>query len=164
MDLEKLKNLITISIKYKDQGHWESQEPMDPENNFGFLYCVCNKNANKYYIGMKQYKRGGKKTRARKVKGKTVRKTNEKYGTPSNWKDYTTSSEELKKDFSKDKKVFAFLCIKEYKTKGGLVYAEANLQHKLDVMISVDKKTGEKLYYNKAVAAIRFVPKEHYIL
>jgi hypothetical protein len=138
---------------------------MDSEKNFGFLYCVYNKQDKKYYIGMKQYKRGGKKTRARKLKnGKTVRKTNEKYGSPSNWKDYMTSSTELQGDVvTKGKKVFAFVCIKEYKTKGGLVYAEANLQHKLDVMISVDKK-GEKLYYNKAVAAIRFVPKEYYNL
>jgi len=164
MTLLKINNLILSGLIFNDQGHWKSQKPMDPEKNFGFLYCVYNKSANKYYIGMKQYKRGGKKTRARKIRGKTVRKANEKYGTPSNWKEYTTSSEELKKDFSKDKKVFAFLCIKEYKTKGGLVYAEANLQHKLDVMISVDKKTGEKLYYNKAVAAIRFVPKEYYNL
>jgi hypothetical protein len=44
------------------------------------------------------------------------------------------------------------------KTRGGLVYAEAHFQHKYNVLTEADK--NGRLWYNKQIPAIKFIPKE----
>jgi len=142
----KLKDTYII---FKEQGHWASPFPMNYQDNFGFLYLICNNNTKKYYIGIKQYKIEGKKR-------------HKNYGKQSNWKVYKGSSTTVKEDMevmSTDN--FSFFCLQEYKTKGGLKYGEANLQHKLDVLVSVNSK-GERNFYNNSIEMIRYIPKEYY--
>jgi len=50
--------------------------------------------------------------------------------------------------------------IRQLETRGGLVYYEANAQHRLDVMLSKLPGLGDREYYNGAIAGIRFIPKE----
>jgi hypothetical protein len=93
------------------------------------------------YIGKKQFYHGGKK------RSKT-------YGKEMAWRTYVGSSSHVKKDIAKyGKENFNFEIVDLYKTKGGLYYAEAYLQMVCECMTS-DK------FYNKQIAAIRFVPKE----
>jgi hypothetical protein len=130
----------------KDIGHWEFHRDFDNEEYFGFIYCVKNKVTNQYYIGKKQFFRLGLK------KSKT-------YGKEMLWRNYTGSSVTLNKDIKKlGKKNFSFEIIDLYKTKGVLYYAEAYVQMSLDVMTRrlPDGKTPQ--FYNRQIAAIRFVP------
>ena len=56
---------------------------------------------------------------------------------------------------------FHFLILQVYKTRGGLVYGEANMQHKLDTLTQTDKN-GDRVWYNKQIGSIKFIPKEYY--
>jgi hypothetical protein len=129
-------------------GHWKSKAKFNPCDYFGFLYCIHNTETNQFYWGKKQFFHGGKK------KSKT-------YGKEMSWRTYTGSSEHLKKDISlygHDK--FVFEIVDLYKMKGGLYYAEAFAQMVSESMTEKleDEKTPR--FYNRQIAAIRFVPKE----
>lgn len=131
-------------MKYK-YGHWVSDVKVNPEEHFGFVYlihCLIN---NKKYIGKKQFHAYRKKKKLKET----------------NWQSYTSSSDELNQDIKNFKKNnFKFIILGVYKTRGGLVYAEANLQHKYDVLTETDK--NGRLWYNKQIPAIKFIPKEFY--
>lgn len=135
-------------------GHWVSLcGEINPEKLFGFVYVVYNKAHNRFYIGKKQFFSVTKK----KIVGKVRRKTCIK---DSDWLRYLTSSEYVKKDIEElGKDNFEFFIIETYETKSGLVYAEANLQHKFDVMQKAVDSDVRK-FYNANVAAIKFLVKE----
>lgn len=128
-------------------GHWEYPYKFDPEDWFGFVYCIENKSTNQFYIGKKQlYHRGKKKSRT--------------YGKEMSWRTYVGSSEIVKADIKLyGKNSFKFEIVDFYKTKGGLYYAEAYLQMLSDSMTEY-KSNGLPRFYNRQIAAIRFVPKE----
>ena len=135
-----------------DIGHWSWGNPQPSSLNlnewFGFVYCIENLVTKQFYIGKKQLFHGGKK------KSKT-------YGKEMAWKSYVGSSTSLKKDIKKyGKSKFNFEIVDLYKTKGGLYYAEAYLQMLSDCMTEylLDHKTPR--FYNRQIAAIRFVPNE----
>jgi len=112
------------------------------------LYCIQNLETNQFYWGKKQFFHGGKKKSAT-------------YGKEMTWRTYTGSSEHLKKDinlYGHDK--FKFEVVDVYRTKGGLYYAEAFCQMVSESMTEMldDEKTPR--FYNRQIAAIRFVPKE----
>jgi hypothetical protein len=131
-----------------DIGHWECSTAFKPENWFGFVYCIENLTTKQYYIGKKQLWHGGKK------KSKT-------YGKPMSWKTYVGSSTTLKKDISKYGKAnFKFEIVDLYNTKGGLYYAEAYLQMLCDCMTEYLEDGKTPRFYNRQIAAIRFVPSE----
>lgn len=133
-------------------GHWSiyGNLPKDFEvkDYFGFVYIIKNNHTEQYYIGKKQFQHhGSKKSRH--------------YGREMNWRNYTGSSAALNADIKKyGKDNFKFLMIDLYKTKGGMYYAEAYLQMILGCMTEYlsDKQTPR--FYNRQIAAIRFVPKE----
>lgn len=132
-----------------DLGHWNYSYKVDPEQWFGFIYCIENKVTNQFYIGKKQLKHGGKR------KSKT-------YGKPMSWKNYTGSSTTLNSDIKEyGKPNFRFDIVDFYKTKGGLYYAEAYLQMLSNSMTEYLKDEKTPRFYNRQIAAIRFVPKEH---
>ena len=144
---------------YDSQGHWDSAFPMDPNKYLGFIYLVTNLLNGKKYVGKKNYKHGGK-TYHKRADGS--KQTNYRKGTDTNWRDYTGSSEDLNADieeFGIDN--FEFRVIREYKTRGGLHYAECNLQHKRNVLTAT-LPNGERAYYNKTISAVKFLPKEYY--
>nr|DAJ98569.1 MAG TPA: GIY-YIG nuclease superfamily protein [Caudoviricetes sp.] len=139
-----------------EYGHWISLcGEIDPAKYFGFVYLVYCKKTGQYYLGKKQFNNVSKK----KVAGKTRRKVVTK---ESDWLTYQTSSEYIKKDIETfGKKEFDFYIVQPYYTRGGLVYGEANLQHKFDVMTKrIDSKL--RLFYNANIAAIKFLTKETY--
>lgn len=127
-------------------GHWEYHDKIDVDNSFGFVYLITNLLNGKRYLGKKQFHSYKKKKRVSETK----------------WREYTGSSTELNDDIKKmGKKNFHFLILQVYKTRGGLVYGEANTQHKLDTLTQKDKN-GERLWYNKQIGSIKFIPKEYY--
>lgn len=136
-----------LSHKY-DLGHWEFDRDFDSDDYFGFLYCIQNKITNQFYFGKKQFTHRGKK------KSKT-------YGKEMKWRTYTGSSKHLNDDIKKyGKENFRFMMVDLYKTKGGLYYAEAWAQMSCEAM-TARLECGEiPRYYNRQIAAIRFVPKE----
>jgi len=147
--------MITLTCQKKstmpmltDKGHWEYNKKFDPSEWFGFVYCIENLTTKQYYIGKKQFWHGGKK------KSRT-------YGKAMTWKTYIGSSKALKQDINKYKKDnFRFEIVDLYKTKGGLYYAEAYLQMLSDCMTEYLPDNVTPRFYNRQIAAIRFVPKE----
>jgi len=126
---------------------WEVsfEEDLDPKRFFGFLYIVYNKKTKQKYVGRKQFKRYSKK----KAVGYT------------DWKTYKGSSKYLHqaiKDYGLTN--FRFVIIHQYETRGGLTYAEANAQHKLDVLTNKLDSQEEREYYNRQIGGIKFIPKE----
>ena len=123
--------------------HWLGETP-NPDKYFGFIYYIHNDVTGKGYIGKRQYHRWSK----RKKVGE------------QNWHYYTGSCTPLNKDIKKmGREHFTFVMIEQYYTRGGLVYAETNLQHKLDVLTK-KLPDGERAFYNSMIGGIKFVPKE----
>ena len=127
-------------------GHWEYHTTIDVDNSFGFVYLITNMITGRKYLGKKQFHSYRKKKRVAETK----------------WQNYTGSSVELNQDIKNMRKSnFHFLILQVYKTRGGLVYGEANMQHKLDTLTDTDKD-GDRNWYNKQIGSIKFIPKEYY--
>lgn len=125
--------------------HWVGRKP-DPNKYFGFIYVITNLVTGKKYVGKKQYHRW--------VKGKK--------GKESDWRFYTGSSKWLHRDirkYGKDK--FEFRIYRNFETRGGLVYAECNYQHKWNVLTELLEGSTERAWYNAMIGAIKFIPKEY---
>ena len=148
MTTSKLKKKYTKPLLKDELGHWISKTNINPSESFGFLYCIQNTETNQFYWGKKQFFHGGKK--------KSVT-----YGKEMTWRTYTGSSVHLKADIAKqghDK--FKFEIVDVYKTKGGLYYAEAYSQMVSESMTEMLEDNKTPRFYNRQIAAIRFVPKE----
>lgn len=157
MDIDQLREHIMSCKIQEDQGHWLSKDPMGSMDSFGFIYCVLHKSKKKLYIGKKNYQIGGRKTKT--VKGRRVKNT--RFGADTGWRKYSTSSQEIKAVLAEDGMGdFGFYHLYDFKTKGGLHYAESNLHHKLNVL-TARVHDDERLFYNKAIGATRYIPKEY---
>lgn len=123
--------------------NWKGVKP-NPHEYFGFIYIIHNKVDDKLYLGRKQYHRYVKK----------------KKGNESDWRKYKGSSKNVHADMVKHGlDNFDFYIIGNAKTRGGLVYSEANLQHKYDVLTQIDSK-GERRWSNGQIGSTKFIPKE----
>ena len=123
--------------------HWTGRKP-NPKKYFGFVYQITNKITGQIYLGKKQYHRWTK----RKIVG------------PNKWEYYAGSSKYLTKDIKTlGKENFEFKILKNFETRGGLVYGEANLLHKKDALTKRNSD-GDRVYYNRQIHAIKFIPKE----
>lgn len=138
------KNPKILYSNGDDVGHWTWKDPSckpDPNVYFGIVYQITNLHNEKKYIGRKnfwEYKNG-------------------KRFKESNWRTYQGSNSALAKDIRVlGAEKFSFEILGQYRSRGAVIYAEANLQHKLDVLTS--KTKGVKDYYNARIDAIRFVP------
>lgn len=69
-----------------------------PENIVGFVYQITNLTNNRKYIGKKLAKFSKTKTRVVKLKSGEKRKKKIRTKEDSDWREYWSSSEELKKD------------------------------------------------------------------
>ena len=135
-------------LSKNDIGHWEYSQKFDPSQWFGFVYCIENKATSQFYVGKKQFFHLGKK------KSKT-------YGKEMAWRGYVGSSTAVKVDIKRyGVNNFNFEIVDLYKTKGGLYYAEAYLQMLSDSMTERLSDNITPRFYNRQIAAIRFVPKE----
>ncbi|NDB81397.1 MAG: hypothetical protein EB127_01420, partial [Alphaproteobacteria bacterium] len=103
-----------------DLGHWILAEGVNlTEDTFGFIYEIFNTVTGKKYIGKKQCK---SKLKRKPLKGKKNKRIEIK---ESDWKVYTSSSNELNADivkYGKDK--FIFKILKPCKSKWELAYFE----------------------------------------
>jgi hypothetical protein len=133
-------------------GHWKvyNKHPsyFDNEKYFGFLYCIENKITNQFYIGKKQFFHHAKRS-------------SKLYNKEMNWRSYTSSSLQLNKDIKEHgKNNFDFIIVDLYKTKGGLYYSEVYSQVVLNCLTERLEDNITPLFYNRQIAAVRFIPKE----
>lgn len=106
-----------------------------PENYYGFVYLITNNVTGKKYIGKKLFWF----SKIKKVKGKRKRVKEE-----SDWKDYWSSSDEVKKDvqqygeenFTRE---ILYMCV----NKGSCNYLEAREQMDRRVLESQDYYNGQ---------------------
>lgn len=121
-----------------DLGHWQLKSQLEWDNNaFGFVYLITNLTNNKKYIGCKMLQ---KVIKRKPLKGKK----NKRYETvESDWKTYTSSSNELNKDIeSLGKENFKFEIIDFAYSKSHLKYLEAKYQFDNDVLLSENWYNG----------------------
>jgi len=121
-----------------DTGHWILEENVTiDENTFGFIYEITNTVTNKKYIGKKQCQ---SRIKRKPLKGKTRNRIDYK---ESDWKSYTSSSndlnEELKK-YGKDK--FIFKILRTCDSKWALAYFEIKEQIDKDVLFKEEYHNG----------------------
>ena len=120
-----------------DLGHWEGVLEENIDLPCGFIYKITNLTNDKKYIGKKQCQSIRKRP---PLKGKK-NKRHEKIET--DWKTYTSSSNELNKDLEelgKDK--FKFEILRWCDSKWELSYYEARLQFNEEVLLRDDYYNG----------------------
>lgn len=114
-----------------DLGHWTTNIPYDDTKcYFGFIYRITNTVNGKIYFGKKQI------TKIKKLKPLKGRKNKRHFAGESDWKTYTSSSNEVNADIAllgKDK--FKFEIIRLCGSKFELAYFEAKLQFENDVLL-----------------------------
>ena len=114
-----------------DLGHWKTNLAVDINHlPYGFIYIITNTVIGKRYIGKKQMKS------VKKLKPLKGRKNKRHFDIETDWKTYTSSSNELNADiqsFGKDK--FTFEIVKLCESKFELAYFEAKLQFEHDVLL-----------------------------
>jgi hypothetical protein len=92
----------------------------DPGDNYGFVYIITNNTDSRKYIGKKFFW---------SLKRKQVNKVRKRYKVESDWRDYWSSSDELKADIDRlGKENFTREIIHLCKTKGVTNYWEAKEQ------------------------------------
>jgi hypothetical protein len=121
-----------------DVGHWVLSEGLLIENStFGFIYEITNTVLNKKYIGKKQCT---SRIKRKPLKGKTRNRIDHK---ESDWKSYTSSSNELNEDIQKyGKDKFIFKIIKICNSKWALAYYEIKEQLDQNVLLSDNYYNG----------------------
>lgn len=121
-----------------DIGHWQLNEDISVTSDFfGFIYEITNTVNGKKYIGKKQCH---SRLKRKPLKGK---KRNRIDYIDSDWREYTSSSNELNndiKEFGKDK--FIFKIIKICNSKWALAYYEIKEQIDKDVLLRDDYYNG----------------------
>lgn len=121
-----------------EHGHWILNESIIiDERTFGFIYEITNNILNKKYIGKKQCI---SRIKRRPLKGKTRNRIDHK---ESDWKTYTSSSNELNLDIEKyGKDNFTFKIIKACGSKWELAYEEIKEQISQNVLLRDDYYNG----------------------
>ena len=120
-----------------DLGHWEGVLEESTDLPYGFIYKITNLTNDKKYIGKKQCQSIRKRP---PLKGKK-NKRHERIET--DWKTYTSSSNELNKDLEQlGKDNFKFEILRWCDSKWELSYYEARLQFKEEVLLRNDYYNG----------------------
>jgi hypothetical protein len=121
-----------------DFGHWINCTSLNVEElPYGFIYLIENKVTNKKYIGKKQIKS------VKKLKPLKGKKNKRHFDVETDWKTYTSSSNEVNSDIEKyGKDNFSFSIIKFCDSKSELAYFEAKLQFEENVLLREDYYNG----------------------
>jgi len=121
-----------------DSGHWLLNDGVIMlDDTFGFIYEITNIVNNRKYVGKKQCT---SRIKRKPLKGKKWNRIDHK---ESDWKTYTSSSNELNEDiikYGKDK--FIFRVLRTCDSKWALAYYEAKEQFDRDVLFRDDYYNG----------------------
>jgi len=121
----------------KELGHWEGILEESTSLPYGFIYKITNLTNDMKYIGKKQCKSIRKRP---PLKGK---KNKRRYEIETDWKTYTSSSNQLNKDLEViGKENFKFEILRWCDSKWELSYYEARLQFKEEVLLRDDYYNG----------------------
>jgi len=119
-------------------GHWTLAEGVAiTDDTFGFIYEITNTINKKKYIGKKQCK---SRLKRKPLKGKKNKRIEIK---ESDWREYTSSSDNLNGDiemYGKDK--FLFKILKTCGSKWELAYFEIKEQLEREVLLRDDYYNG----------------------
>ena len=123
-----------------DLGHWTTKLKIEQENlPYGFIYVITNNVNDKKYFGKKQMKS------VKKLKPLKGRKNKRHFDIETDWKTYTSSSNELNADIQKyGKDKFTFEILSWCKNKSDLSYEEMK-------QIILANALYDKDYYNEYV-------------
>jgi hypothetical protein len=121
-----------------DTGHWVLNEGVElTEETFGFIYEITNNVTGKKYIGKKQCQ---SRIKRKPLKGKTRNRIDFK---ESDWKSYTSSSNDLNEEIKKyGKDEFVFKILRTCDCKWALAYFEIKEQIDKDVLFRDDYHNG----------------------
>lgn len=121
---------------YSNIGHWEYNDNI-PIDTYGFIYCIENKTTGKKYIGKKQI------LRVKKLKPLKGKKNKRHVIQETDWKIYTSSSNELNDDIKKyGKDNFKFSILRLCSCKWELAYYEAKEQFDAGVLLNENFYNG----------------------
>jgi len=121
-----------------DIGHWILEESVVvSENTFGFIYEITNTVTGKKYIGKKQCQ---SRIKRKPLKGKKRNRIDYK---ESDWKEYTSSSNDLNNEIEKyGKDKFIFKILRTCDSKWALAYYEIKEQIDRDVLFKDEYHNG----------------------
>jgi hypothetical protein len=114
-----------------DLGHWTTNEPVDSNNlPYGFIYRITNTVNSKVYFGKKQIKS------VKKLKPLKGKKNKRHFDIETDWKTYTSSSNDVNVDINLlGKEKFKFEILRFCDSKFELAYYEAKIQFENDVLL-----------------------------
>ena len=115
-----------------------------PEDCVGYVYCIENLTNNRKYIGKKLAKFAKTTYKTVQLKNGTKQKKKIRSKIDSDWQEYWSSSDELKKDIAllgkeNFKREILFYC----KSKSACTYIEARIQFERKVLESDDYYNGQ---------------------
>jgi hypothetical protein len=120
-----------------DLGHWQLKTEFIPNKPYGFIYIITNNINSKKYVGKKQILTNKKRP---PLKGKKNKRSNI---VETDWKTYTSSSNELNNDIKLyGKENFTFEILKFCSSKSELAYYEAKEQFDREVLLKEDYYNG----------------------
>lgn len=119
-------------------GHWEYTEPFKADDYVGFIYLIKCKSTGQFYVGRKNFHSVVTKPPLKGFKRKR------KIKSESNWKEYTSSSNEVNNLIEERGTTnFTFDILRLCKTKSEMSYYEVHYMIHLESMIDPRGLNGQ---------------------